>query len=236
MFETRFVNLTSARTGSNALASALHTHADIYSDMEIFHSERVFGHQLDCETLANRDADPLTFLARHEGRAATIKPDAKIFGFKLFLDHNAVVKDHLLADKSWKKILLSRQNTLDQFISLSIANLSQTWVSHLEFEKPEKICLDLEAYSRFHSKTQENFACERVALLSHGADWIELDYQSVAQSDFEPLLAFLGASTDVQLGHVTAKQNPPSTASKVSNPDEVRKFLREHDLEAMWVN
>ena len=236
MFDSHFVMLSAARTGSNALAGALHSHPNIYSDMEIFHSERVFGHQLDCETLKERDADPIAFLARHERRAAAIKPTAKIFGFKLFLDHNDVVKKHLLANNSWKKILLSRKNTLDQFISLSLANLSQKWVSHLEFEKPEKIHVSLEAYSQFHENTQRSFADQRVALLSHGANWIDLDYETVTHSDFEPLLAFLGADVCRAIKPATAKQNLASTESKVSNAADLHEFLFANGLDTMWVD
>ena len=236
MFRTRFVMLTAARTGSNALASALDAHSDIYSDPEIFHPDRVFGNQLDIETPAERDIDPFAFLKRTEQRAAAIKPGAGVFGFKLFLDHNDTVKDQLIGDEGWKKIVLARKNTLDQFISLTIAHKLEHWVTHIAFDKTAKITLDIEAYSRFHARMSKNFAHTRDTLFAHGADWLDLDYETVAGGDYKALLGFLGVNADEAIQPVTAKQNPAATASKVDNADELYRHLSQAGLDAMWVD
>jgi len=236
MFSTRFVMLTAARTGSNALASALNSHRQIYSDLEIFHADRVFGNQLDCETPQARDADPFAFLERMENRAAALKPEANVFGFKLFLDHNTAVKKKLIANPHWKKVVLARKNTLDQFISLTIAQRLEHWATHIAFDKTTKITLDIEAYKRFHDDMSENFAHTRDTLTAQCANWIDLDYDHVARSDYSALLHFLGADLSEQIQPITAKQNPASTARKLLNADEVHSYLTANNLEGMWVD
>jgi len=235
MFTTRFVMLTDARTGSNALSGALHTHPAIYSDLEIFHSQRIFGHQLDHETPAERDADPFSFLIRHEANARSIKPAAYIYGFKLFLDHNDAIKNNLIADRSWKKVLLARKNTLDQFISLIIALKLKHWATHVAFDKTAKVEIDLDAFLDFHKHKSDSFENTRKALKKNNADWIDLDYADVAHGNFTPLLEFLGADANHSITPSIAKQNPPATADKLLNAAEVERFLDAHGLKHLWV-
>ena len=76
-FDKKFVILTSARTGSNALVNALTNHPDIHCDFEIYHEFQIYTAGDNAFTLEERNGDPVLFLDKVQSLAKDRAPENK---------------------------------------------------------------------------------------------------------------------------------------------------------------
>lgn len=233
-YDQRFVIITAARTGSNALVNALTNHREIHCDYEVFHPLHIYTAG-DCPfDLNERDADPVKFIRTvmdwNKGRY----PEKPIYGFKLFFGHSDAVYQRLIADKSWQKIILSRDNILDQYVSEVIARQSAKWNSMQGAHKKKTTTVDLEHFEKYRQRMTMNYADALETLERTGQQYLSLEYADVAEGRFDKVCDFLGvdgSSVTTEL----KKQNSPKSASKIENADQVKAWLAQNNLSHWWV-
>ncbi|SDD85119.1 MULTISPECIES: hypothetical protein [Kordiimonas] len=231
----KFVIVTMARTGSNALVNALTRHPGIHCDYEIFHPDQIFTDGVFPGPTEVRDNDIPGFLPKVMAWNAERYPEKKVYGFKLFTDHSPVIMDQILDDPSWKKIILRRSNTLDQYLSLEIAKQSGAWSSDYAKKGHVKIDLDRDAFLTFHDDVTGVFDSIIRKLEQSGQDFLTLDYSDVAHENFKPVFDFLGLADASSATPHLSKQNPKRTASKVNHPLSLWWWLLRQGLGRFWV-
>jgi LPS sulfotransferase NodH len=232
----KFVIITMARTGSNALADVLTQHADIHCDYEIYHPKQIFTDGVFPGLPPVRDDDPVGFLDTVMDWNAERLPQKKIYGFKLFTNHCAPVLDAVMDDPGWRKIILRRRNTLDQFISREIARQSGAWSSSYRQKGAGKVQVDVKAFLAFHRATVSTFGSLEARLRRSGQTPLLLDYEDIAAARFDKVFDFLGVQAAPGAAPILTKQNARRTADKVSNPLMLRWWLRLRGLGALWVD
>mmetsp|Transcript_2568 Transcript_2568/g.4601 ORF Transcript_2568/g.4601 Transcript_2568/m.4601 type:complete len:211 (-) Transcript_2568:1761-2393(-) len=140
VWPTRYVILSSARTGSTLLATSLSQHPEIFSHHELLqpvnsNMDPKARHLFPPPPIStderralqnSRRANLATFLSSIWN--ATL-PGTKAVGFKLQRGHlpHAAVKYHLLNDTTIKKIVLFRSDLLGMLASIAAAQSSGNW-------------------------------------------------------------------------------------------------------------
>ncbi|MEH7830150.1 hypothetical protein [Gemmobacter denitrificans] len=203
---TSFVMFAAMRTGSNFLEANLNALNGVTCHGEVF-NPHFMGKKDQTEMfgidLAERDANPLAVLAR-------MRAEDGLVGFRLFQDHDSRVIDHVLADPTCAKIILTR-NPLDSYVSLKIAQETGQW----KLQNAAKLKT---ARVPFHAAEFETHLAElqawQIALLHglqvSGQTGFYIDYDDLNDLDvLNGLAAFLGVesrltATDPKL----KKQNP----------------------------
>lgn len=236
LFQRKFVILTSARTGSNALVNALTGHPEIHCDYEVFHPLQIYTAGDSPFAIAERDADPVGFLDRVMEWNSGRFPEKHVYGFKLFFAHSRAVFDRVIADPSWAKIVLYRQNLLDQFTSEQIARASSKWNSDHGNAGSQKIQVKISQLEYFLRHSQARFDEARTILKTSGQVHLELEYQDVAQGRFDAVCDFLKVDGSVPVATRLEKQNSPLSADRISNVDEVKSWLIANDHMDWWVD
>jgi LPS sulfotransferase NodH len=234
-FKTKFVILTMARTGSNALVGALNRHPSIMCDYEVFHHDAIYTSGENPFGISERNSDPLGFLDRLIDWRLKTCSEQNVYGFKLFLEHEHRICKALLADPSWQKILLKRENLLDQYISLQIAWKNGAWTSLEKGNKPTTIMVDTNALKDFIRHTQRSFLQLEKAITRRRQEFLTLDYADIKEARLSKLFQFLGVAACESAVPIHTKQNSARSADKILNPDEVRKFLKQRRLSHFWV-
>ncbi len=224
-----------ARTGSNALVNALTRHPAIHCDYEIFHPDQIFSDGVFPGPTEVRDDDIIGFLPKVMAWHAERFPEKKIYGFKLFTDHSAEIMEKVLDDPSWKKIILRRGNTLDQYLSLEIALQSGAWSSDYGKQKRARVDVNRDAFLAFHNQVSSRFGAIEGRLEQSGQAFLKLDYSDVAAGNFKPVFDFLGLGEASSAIPQLSKQNPKRTASKVARPWSLWWWLMRQGLGRFWV-
>ena len=132
-----FCILASGRTGSNLLVSKLNSHPEVACHWEVFDSETVhtlFGGGTYCPRAKHdapeaaslrdkkrRDLQPEAFLDELLAASRRHYPEAAALGFKILFHQNRGMLERVTADRDIIKVVLERENKLDQYASLKIA-------------------------------------------------------------------------------------------------------------------
>ena len=141
-----FVVLAGMRTGSNLLEEQLAAMPGIQSHGELF-NPHFFGKpevkSLWGLSMQARDSDAVRVIGAMQ-KASTGLP-----GFRLFYDHDPKAIDHVLADPTAAKIILSRR-PIDSYVSLKIARKTgQWWLGDMTSARAAKVPFDAEEYADF---------------------------------------------------------------------------------------
>lgn len=234
-FDRRFVIVTAARTGSNALVNALTNHADIHCDYEVFHPMHIYTAGDSPFDLSERDADPVRFVRTVMEWNAGRYPEQPIYGFKLFFGHSDAVYQRLIEDQSWQKIVLRRDNILDQYVSEDIARQSAKWNSMQGEHKRTSVTVDLEHFDKYRARMDANYTDAVQTLERTGQQFLSLEYADVAEGRFNKVCDFLGVDGS-SVATELKKQNSPRSASKIENADQVQAWLKDNGLSHWWVD
>ena len=226
--------LTAARTGSNALVDALLQHPEIHCDFEIFHSDQIYTAGDNPFDIALRDRDHNLFLTDCVRWSRERHPSAQAYGFKLFFGHSDRVYERVLADPTWKKILLHRSNMLDQCVSDEIARLSQKWTSNDGVSAVKKIELEMPQLEYRVQTNSRNFRMAEDFLEESEQAFLKLEYGDVVDGRFDKVCRFLGVD-DIPLATSLKKQNSRRSADKISNVEQVKNWLRDNGHLDWWV-
>ena len=140
-----------------------------------------------------------------------------------------------MGDASWKKVLLYRENTLDQFASEEIARAQNAWTSTTASGQPAKVEINLNYFPKYCRQMRAFYAATEQVLQASDQAYLKLEYADIAAGRFDKVCRFLGVDSSIGLATHLKKQNSSKSADKISNVDEVRKWLEEAGHEDWWI-
>jgi LPS sulfotransferase NodH len=227
--EVRSVMLAHARSGSTLLMEFLDAQPDTCFAHEIFHQEKVhlpafMGRPADAQALkAERDADPLGFL----DRVAAACP-APVFGFKWFRGHSAAVRDQVIADPSWRVVILVRENFLALFASQRTARLTGRYIVRaagaqvplpmLPFD-PEAFLREYALYRRYYEGLLAQ--CDRAGKVFHLVEYQHLSHPVLLRNAARAI----GVAAPVEAAPAMVKQGSTRLLGRFEDPGLVRRTL-----------
>jgi LPS sulfotransferase NodH len=227
--EIKAVMLAHARSGSTMLMEFLNAQPDTSFAHEIFHREKlhlppfmVKPGQDQAALRARRDRDPLGFLAETIAACPT-----RIFGFKWFRGHDATIRDHVVADPSWRVILLYRENFLALFASQRTARLTGRYIQRagepappptLPFA-PEEFLHEYELYRRFYAGLIAQ--CDQAGKAIHLVEYQHLSNPALLRTAARAI----GIATPVAAAPRMVKQGTTRMLERFDRPDVVRATL-----------
>ncbi|MGQ0567122.1 MAG: nodulation protein NodH [Gemmobacter sp.] len=223
-----FVMFAEMRTGSNFLEANLNALPGVLCHGEVFNPHFI-GRQNQSDlfglTLADRDADPLAFLARMRDQTPGMA------GFRYFHDHDPRVFDAVIADRACAKIVLTR-NPVESYVSWKIAQTTGQWkLTNPKMLRQARATFDGAEFEA-HVVGLQAFQMTLVhALQVTGQTAFWIDYDDVQDlAVLNGLAAFLGLSARLDaLDPKLKKQNPEAIADKVENPGAIAAALARLD-------
>lgn len=234
----RFVVMATPRSGSNMLCSMLNSHSDILCHHEIFNPEGIHyaldhrNGELNLGSLAERESNPEGFIEslwrHHCGKS--------IVGFKLNRGQNEVAFQHVLRDQGVRKILLSRRNRVQAYVSELMAQHTGEWESY-EFSNlsGNGRCVSVDAARLLeHAANNDQYMHQvQETLHSTGQTFLQTAYEDLGNPDEQcRILEFLAVATRVALRPATRKLNTSNLRESVSNFVELERALRGTEFEA----
>lgn len=193
---TRFVILTTARSGSTALTSALNTHPKVLCHGHPFfqNTKRKSALRPMAEAsldLTQRETDPVGFAYS----VLNFSPNAHTVGFKLWRgDHHfgQVAIETLGPDPKVKKIILERENVLACHSSEALVHLKQRTPQAFTQDKPRQLLdFDADVIKKFAAYRKGIFNQYR-RLVRH--DILEVPYVGLLERGIYRVGGFLGLS------------------------------------------
>ncbi len=158
--KTRFVLISTARSGTTVVMRTLRSHPDVRAHEEIFHRKRTQD-DFSADFLANhdiglRETAPIQFaydiLNHGDGHPCV--------GFKMWPGQERDTSDAILRDPDVHKIILERKNKLGGFSSQELARKSGVWHSNngpAEAKEPLKLAFEEQRFRKFVRGQQRNF-------------------------------------------------------------------------------
>lgn len=231
-----FVLLTSPRSGSHMLRSALMQHPGVVMHGEMFNQS--LAHCLPY-TLGT---DPATILNNHVYHP--YPEEIKAVGFVLhdyqhFYTPNPYWKDlysTLNTIENLKVIRLFRENLAVKFVSNVIAQLSNEW--NWYHRKPEKVKqlrvkIAPVEFEKYFQSYQENSA--NIEKRINGYEWYQTSYESLI-ADFDNITQEMQTFLDLEprtIRPATHKQNTRPLPEMLDNYEENRRYF-EHTKHAVF--
>jgi len=227
-----FVILSTPRTGSNMLVSAFSSHPEIHCFGELFRRQSK-NSSYGLEVLQDISPEFSEENYRHAHAPEYIRAvfstakGAGFVGFKLMLRQNIGVRNALILDKQFRKILLYRENILACFSSEKIAKVTGQGVAGRNVEvKTAKVAFDPERFQRYWERRKRLYSETRRLLQESGQDFYEIDYlTATAEASMAALVEFIGADSSVPCLPDTKKRNPANILDRFSDPDKVSAYL-----------
>lgn len=219
-----FVVLAGMRTGSNLLEEQLSAMPGVESHGELFNPHFFGKPELSKKwglTLKQRDADPVRVIELMK-RAAEQLP-----GFRLFYDHDRRAIDHVLADRSAAKIILSRR-PIDSYVSLKIARKTgQWWLGDMTSARAARVSFVAEEFADFLNELTafQNHITHILQTTGQTAFYISYDDLS-DDAVLAGLGSYLGSDGPPDPTLVRAKvQNPTPVEERLTNPRVAEEAL-----------
>jgi LPS sulfotransferase NodH len=223
-----FVMFAEMRTGSNFLEANLNALDGVTCLGEVFNPHFI-GRQNQSDlyglTLADRDADPLRFLARMRTETPGLS------GFRYFHDHDPRIFDAVMADHSCAKIVLTR-NPVESYVSWKIAQATGQWkLTNAKKLRSAKAVFDGAEFEAHVARLQAFQITLLHGLQTSGQTAFWLDYEDVQDLGvLNGLAGFLGVAARLEgLDDTLKKQNPKAIADKVENPEAIAQALARLD-------
>ena len=223
-----FVMFAEMRTGSNFLEANLNALPGVTCHGEAFNPHFI-GKQNQADlfglTLADRDADPLGFLARMRDQTPGLS------GFRYFHNHDPRIFDAVMADRSCAKIVLTR-NPVESYVSWKIAQATGQWkLTNAKKLRSAKAFFDGAEFEAHVARLQAFQITLLHALQVSGQTAFWIDYEDVPDiAVLNGLAAFLGVPARLEaLDDKLKKQNPEEIADKVENPQAIPAALARLD-------
>lgn len=227
----RFVIVAARRTGSNLLCTLVDSHADVLCHHEIFNPGGIYyalglrDSAFSLGTIAERDADPLGFLAR-----VWANPLGKrCVGFKMTRGQDQAVIDAVLADPGVRVIVLRRTNRLKTFVSELRAERTSRWEVYdkADIATCARVPVDLRALDAYVADNEAFYAGIDAAVARSGSAVLRVTYERLFErAEQQRLLDFLGlAPQGVALNARAVKQNSCDLRDLVDNYEALARSL-----------
>lgn|GEM_PF-914351 len=232
----KFVIFGHPRSGSNYLCSLLDSHPHIICHYEVFHDQKIihsFKKNLPF-TMEERDSAPIEFINKiFEGDS-----ERQAVGFKIFRHQSPETQKKLLNDRSIKKILLSRKNIIQTYVSLLIARKTIRYVEAKN--SPEqariKVTVDADELLKFNEFYNAYLSNLKLKLEETNQEYMQIYYEDLFEpSTIDSVFRFLNVEKgEYTLEAWTRKQNPAALKDKVSNIEALKQELRGTHLEKFF--
>jgi len=236
----KFVIICSQRTGSNMLTSTLQSHPDIECHGELFRRKkerlgrgvRIFAEidpRFRQEAYLTEHWRELLDLVLQQARESGVQA----VGFKLMTQQSEVVRNVLIEDDSWAKILLKRDNVLAVYSSDKIAK-SRAKGSFLKFAgaKKPRIKFVADEFDRFHLNYEKRFEDVRRHLDECGQDYLDIRYSDICKPEgIKSVIRFLGLDPEANWEVISQKRNSSQLLERFSNPTEVARSMEQAGLQ-----
>jgi LPS sulfotransferase NodH len=222
-----FVVLGEMRTGSNLLETQLNKFPGLTCHPEVFNPLFIGKPELDDYlgvTFAQREEDPFTLLS-------AIRAGGGLTGFRLFSGHDPRIRQHVLADPTCAKIVLTR-NPLESYLSLRIAIQTDQWkLGDVREFRRTQVPFDPEDFDRYLHELQESQLEIQRALQTTGQTAFWIHYEDIQDVDIlNGLARWLGITHEIrETAMLLKKQNPGAIEEKVTNPAELAQGLARID-------
>lgn len=224
------------------LVSALDSHPQIVCLGELFR-RRILDRRGALQVLADIDEKFSDEVYRHTHQEAyldavfALHPDARFIGFKLMLPQNVELRDRLIADPAYRKILLYRDNILACYSSERIAKATGQGVAERDADvMTATIPFERKRFERYMQRRNALYDETRRLLGRCGSDVLEIEYRQAATGEgMKRVVGFIGASPEIPLEAGTKKRNPSVIVDRFTEPVEVAAYLRKAGLEAWAV-
>jgi len=232
----RFCVVAQARSGSEYLTTRLNEHPDIACHRELYNRRTVFSAltgawKAKLPPVEWRDEHPLEALEQVASLSAQAFPDKRVFGFKLFLNHNQEVRKHIRTEESYKLVVLERGNKLAQFVSTLTAKETGRWsVFNDNKDKTAtgtvQVDVPIDELARFVELEDQRYAQfnKRIA----GRPGVMHLKTEELEPRFADVLDFLGVDVSPELREVRGRQNPAPLSGRIRNWSQVDDWLHGH--------
>lgn len=223
---TRFIIFSMARSGTSWLTTSLRSHPEILCHGEALLPRHVpnhlFGTAKERLTAEMCEANPVGFLQE----LFSLNDGNPIVGCKVFPGHSKPAHNLLMEDESISKIVLRRENALASWSSLLIARATGRWNT-----SKQKVSQDVKAF--FVTEDFEKFVQRGNVFFEKADRFIEGPRLDINYSDdvldqrMQPILEFLGASTDFTTESNKKKMLSRSIIERYENPETVLTYLEQ---------
>jgi len=234
---TRFVIISSHRSGSNYLSSLLSSHPQIMSIGEIYNPSVLFAdpglpglHRNRVAKLL-RDLAPVWFV-KH-GIYHAYPTHIRAVGFRYFYLHAQgrfhSVLDYLIAEKTIKIVHLKRRNLLRSYCSLLAAEQTGVWtvpVSSARTQPPVRLVLKPKACAAYFARMEHFMDTYDKYFTEH--DMLQIEYErllSDATHEQTRLTTFLGVAP-YTLTAYTKRLNAAPLPSLIGNYASLERYFR----------
>lgn len=228
----RFVVLAMQRTGSNMVVTALCSHPAIHCHGELFrHSDDAIRHLRNVPTFDARFHDTSCRMDHPEEYLEAvfgIGYDAEFVGFKLLSQQHLDMRNRLITDPRYYKILLRRDNVLARYSSEILASS----IRRGEAIMGDRIAFAEDKFMAF-CRMHDQFYSETYARLKeNGQPFFDISYiDACTPTGLNAIVHAIGADPSVELRITTRKRNSSHVVGRFSNPEDVEAYLARHGLE-----
>lgn len=229
--------LSMDRTGSNMLSDRLNSHPEICFYNELFHRQYAIFDDTrvnsDDDLLASRDKHPSSFISRAwagEFEPEECREGLKMIGFKLFLNHNGEALAHVIRSDA-KIVFLRRRNALARFTSFKIASKTNQWKSKIGLSNRATFKFIAPEFRAYMQNFLALEALTEMTLTRWNRSYVNIWYEDIVKIPqvWEDLTKHLGFNADDFKEASLVKQNSSDILSRVSNPEDLKRFVSQID-------
>jgi hypothetical protein len=232
----RFVLIGVPRVGSNYFISKINQHPDVLCHFEVYSLDSVYTAFPESFTTKGakgerfadrkkRDQDPIRFMEDIYSTGAE-----KAIGFNIFPNQCSIVLDHVMQDKSVKKIFLRRNNLLSSYISLQIAKNNNAWnslKSRMLTLEDKMFTLDINNFENYIVDTLAFYDSLTRRLDTSAQEYHVVKYENMIGSSkaFSDVYRYLGLPDHIgNRGTVFKKENSEEVSDIVINYRELKDY------------
>jgi LPS sulfotransferase NodH len=208
-----FLILSSARSGSSLLVNYLNCHASIRCWGEILNSDSGIDQNVEAMSYHQLCTYVASFFP-HSGDGCV---GAKLLNHQF--DELPLTLSRVIELSNWPKVIvLYRQNLLEAFVSLRIAQANNIWYS-TDQTNNQSLSLDWTSFEMYAHRERSRWARCLSELPASGCKVRFVTYEQMVdnpQATLDSLFVFLGLDT-CEVRTESVRQNPGNLSEKVEN-------------------
>jgi len=149
-------------------------------------------------------------------------------GFKIFPGQDDSVFNHILEERSIRKIILTRNNLLRSYVSRTIAHKTGIWGRHKGEEASlEKVSVDTERFLEYARRIKDRFGAIEAGLEAANQRYLKCTYEQITESyPAREICTFLDIPVPGTVPEISwIRQNPFALSDMIENYSEVKNAL-----------